>query len=230
MKELADMEGEIRDFALANSMSPDNPEMVETLRRAKEFGFSDRQLAEMWKRPESDIRALREATGALPTYYLVDTCAAEFEAYTPYFYSTYATAREVTPDTRKKVIILGGGPNRIGQGIEFDYCCCHASFALRDEGVQAIMVNSNPETVSTDYDTSDRLYFEPLTFEDVMHIVDLERPDGVIVQFGGQTPLNLAVPLMRAGVPILGTSPDAIDRAEDRERFQALLQIGRAHV
>ncbi len=224
MKELADMEGEIRDFALANSMSPDNPEMVETLRRAKEFGFSDRQLAEMWKRPESDIRALREATGALPTYYLVDTCAAEFEAYTPYFYSTYATAREVTPDTRKKVIILGGGPNRIGQGIEFDYCCCHASFALRDEGVQAIMVNSNPETVSTDYDTSDRLYFEPLTFEDVMHIVDLERPDGVIVQFGGQTPLNLAVPLMRAGVPILGTSPDAIDRAEDRERFQALLR------
>ena len=178
----------------------------------------------MWKRPESDIRALREATGALPTYYLVDTCAAEFEAYTPYFYSTYATAREVTPDTRKKVIILGGGPNRIGQGIEFDYCCCHASFALRDEGVQAIMVNSNPETVSTDYDTSDRLYFEPLTFEDVMHIVDLERPDGVIVQFGGQTPLNLAVPLMRAGVPILGTSPDAIDRAEDRERFQALLR------
>ena len=154
----------------------------------------------------------------------MDTCAAEFEAYTPYFYSTYATAREVTPDTRKKVIILGGGPNRIGQGIEFDYCCCHASFALRDEGVQAIMVNSNPETVSTDYDTSDRLYFEPLTFEDVMHIVDLERPDGVIVQFGGQTPLNLAVPLMRAGVPILGTSPDAIDRAEDRERFQALLR------
>ena len=167
---------------------------------------------------------LRRETGTVPTYYLVDTCAAEFEAYTPYFYSTYETGQEVVPADRKKVIILGGGPNRIGQGIEFDYCCCHASFALKDAGVQAIMVNSNPETVSTDYDTSDRLYFEPLTFEDVMHIVEKERPDGVIVQFGGQTPLNLAVPLLRAGVPILGTSPDAIDRAEDRERFQALLQ------
>ena len=171
-----------------------------------------------------DIRALAPRTGTVPTYYLVDTCAAEFEAYTPYFYSTYETGQEVVPADRKKVIILGGGPNRIGQGIEFDYCCCHASFALKDAGVQAIMVNSNPETVSTDYDTSDRLYFEPLTFEDVMHIVEKERPDGVIVQFGGQTPLNLAVPLLRAGVPILGTSPDAIDRAEDRERFQALLQ------
>ena len=223
IKELADLEGEIRDFALANSMAPDNPHMAAVLRKAKEFGFSDRQLSEMWKRPESDIRSLREATGIRPTYYLVDTCAAEFEAYTPYFYSTYASGREVTPQNRKKVVILGGGPNRIGQGIEFDYCCCHASFALKDSGVQAIMVNSNPETVSTDYDTSDRLYFEPLTFEDVMHIVDMERPDGVIVQFGGQTPLNLAVPLLRAGVPILGTSPDAIDRAEDRERFQALL-------
>ena len=154
----------------------------------------------------------------------MDTCAAEFEAHTPYFYSTYETGRELEAEDRKKVMILGGGPNRIGQGIEFDYCCCHASFTLRREGVQAIMVNSNPETVSTDYDTSDRLYFEPLTFEDVMHIVELERPDGVIVQFGGQTPLNLAVPLQRAGVPILGTSPDAIDRAEDRERFQALLR------
>ncbi len=221
--ELVEMEGEIRDFALANAMTPDNPDMVDVLRQAKVFGFSDRELAEMWKRPESDIRALREAAGILPVYYLVDTCAGEFEARTPYFYSTYAAGREVIPENRKKVIILGGGPNRIGQGIEFDYCCCHASFALRDAGVQAIMINSNPETVSTDYDTSDRLYFEPLTFEDVMHIVDLERPDGVIVQFGGQTPLNLAVPLMRAGVPILGTSPDAIDRAEDRERFQALL-------
>ena len=224
IKEIVDMEGQIRDFALANSMTPDNPEMVAVLRKAKEFGFSDRQLAEMWKKPEGDIRALRRETGTVPTYYLVDTCAAEFEAYTPYFYSTYETGQEVVPADRKKVIILGGGPNRIGQGIEFDYCCCHASFALKDAGVQAIMVNSNPETVSTDYDTSDRLYFEPLTFEDVMHIVEKERPDGVIVQFGGQTPLNLAVPLLRAGVPILGTSPDAIDRAEDRERFQALLQ------
>lgn len=224
IRELVDMEGAIRDFALANSMTPDNREMVDVLRRAKEFGFSDRQLADMWKKPEGDIRALRKATGTMPTYYLVDTCAAEFEAYTPYFYSTYETGQEVVPSDTKKVIILGGGPNRIGQGIEFDYCCCHASFALKDAGVQAIMVNSNPETVSTDYDTSDRLYFEPLTFEDVMHIAELERPDGVIVQFGGQTPLNLAVPLLRAGVPILGTSPDAIDRAEDRERFQALLQ------
>ena len=223
-KEIVDMEAEIRDFALANSMTPDNPEMVGVLRKAKEFGFSDRQLAEMWKKPEGDIRALRRETGIVPTYYLVDTCAAEFEAYTPYFYSTYENGQEVVPADRKKVIILGGGPNRIGQGIEFDYCCCHASFALKDAGVQAIMVNSNPETVSTDYDTSDRLYFEPLTFEDVMHIVEKEQPDGVIVQFGGQTPLNLAVPLLRAGVPILGTSPDAIDRAEDRERFQALLQ------
>ena len=224
LRDIVDMESSIRDFALGNSMTPDNPEMVVMLRRAKEYGFSDRQLAEMWKRPESDVRALRKATGTEPVYYLVDTCAAEFEAHTPYFYSTYETGRELEAEDRKKVMILGGGPNRIGQGIEFDYCCCHASFTLRREGVQAIMVNSNPETVSTDYDTSDRLYFEPLTFEDVMHIVELERPDGVIVQFGGQTPLNLAVPLQRAGVPILGTSPDAIDRAEDRERFQALLR------
>ena len=224
LRDIVDMESSIRDFALGNSMTPDNPEMIVMLRRAKEYGFSDRQLAEMWKRPESDVRALRKATGTEPVYYLVDTCAAEFEAHTPYFYSTYETGRELEAEDRKKVMILGGGPNRIGQGIEFDYCCCHASFTLRREGVQAIMVNSNPETVSTDYDTSDRLYFEPLTFEDVLHIVELERPDGVIVQFGGQTPLNLAVPLQRAGVPILGTSPDAIDRAEDRERFQALLR------
>ena len=224
IKDIVDMESAIRDFALGNSMTPDNPELVTLLRKAKGYGFSDRQLAEMWKRPEGDVAALRRATGTEPTYYLVDTCAAEFPAYTPYFYSTYESGREIEAENRDKVIILGGGPNRIGQGIEFDYCCCHASFALRDEGVQAIMVNSNPETVSTDYDTSDRLYFEPLTFEDVMHIVRLEKPAGVIVQFGGQTPLNLAVPLQRAGVPILGTSPDAIDRAEDRERFQALLQ------
>lgn len=144
IKEIVDMEGQIRDFALANSMTPDNPEMVAVLRKAKEFGFSDRQLAEMWKKPEGDIRALRRETGTVPTYYLVDTCAAEFEAYTPYFYSTYETGQEVVPADRKKVIILGGGPNRIGQGIEFDYCCCHASFALKDAGVQAIMVNSNP--------------------------------------------------------------------------------------
>jgi len=223
IQDIVEEEKAVRDFALANDTTPENPELVKQLRHAKECGFSDRQLADMWRRPENDIRVLRHETGILPTYSLVDTCAAEFEALTPYFYSTYETVQEVTAEPRKKVLILGGGPNRIGQGIEFDYCCCHASYALRDEGIQAIMVNSNPETVSTDYDTSDRLYFEPLTFEDVMHIVELEQPDGVIVQFGGQTPLNLAVPLKRAGVHILGTSPDAIDRAEDRERFTALL-------
>ena len=224
LKDIVDMEAKIRDFGLANDMTTSNPHLGEVLREAKEYGFSDRQLAEMWKRPEDDIRRLRKEFGILPTYYLVDTCAAEFEAYTPYFYSTYETGDEMEVSQRRKVLILGGGPNRIGQGIEFDYCCCHASFALREAGIMAIMVNSNPETVSTDYDTSDRLYFEPLTFEDVMNIVEKEKPEGVIVQFGGQTPLNLAVPLMRAGVPILGTSPDAIDRAEDRERFQALIQ------
>lgn len=224
LKDIVDMEAKIRDFGLANDMTTGNPKLGEVLREAKEYGFSDRQLAEMWKRPEDDIRRLRKEFNILPTYYLVDTCAAEFEAYTPYFYSTYETGDEMEVSNQRKVLILGGGPNRIGQGIEFDYCCCHASFALRDAGIMAIMVNSNPETVSTDYDTSDRLYFEPLTFEDVMNIIEKEKPEGVIVQFGGQTPLNLAVPLMRAGVPILGTSPDAIDRAEDRERFQALIQ------
>ena len=218
------METRIRDFGMANDMTPANPALAVVLREAKEYGFSDRQLSEMWKRPEGDIRRLRKEMGIVPTYYLVDTCAAEFEAYTPYFYSTYESGDELAVKDCRKVLILGGGPNRIGQGIEFDYCCCHASFALRDAGIMAIMANSNPETVSTDYDTSDRLYFEPLTFEDVMNIVEKEKPEGVIVQFGGQTPLNLAVPLMRAGVPILGTSPDAIDRAEDRERFQALIQ------
>ncbi|SDF86592.1 carbamoyl-phosphate synthase large subunit [Desulfovibrio legallii] len=224
VRDIVDMEARISDFGLANDMTAANPDLRHILREAKEYGFSDRQLAEMWKRPESDIRRLRKEMDIVPTYYLVDTCAAEFEAYTPYFYSTYERGDELAVEDRRKVLILGGGPNRIGQGIEFDYCCCHASFALRDAGVMAIMANSNPETVSTDYDTSDRLYFEPLTFEDVMNIVEKEKPEGVIVQFGGQTPLNLAVPLMRAGVPILGTSPDAIDRAEDRERFQALIQ------
>ncbi len=224
VKDIVDMETRIRDFGMANDMTPANPALAVVLREAKEYGFSDRQLSEMWKRPEGDIRRLRKEMGIVPTYYLVDTCAAEFEAYTPYFYSTYESGDELAVKDCRKVLILGGGPNRIGQGIEFDYCCCHASFALRDAGIMAIMANSNPETVSTDYDTSDRLYFEPLTFEDVMNIVEKEKPEGVIVQFGGQTPLNLAVPLMRAGVSILGTSPDAIDRAEDRERFQALIQ------
>ncbi|MDD2967741.1 MAG: carbamoyl-phosphate synthase large subunit [Desulfovibrionaceae bacterium] len=224
VKDVVDMEIRIKNFGLANDMTAQNPEVAQVLRDAKEYGFSDRQLAAMWKRPESDIRRLRKEVGVNPTYYLVDTCAGEFEAYTPYFYSTYEHGQELEIKEGKKVMILGGGPNRIGQGIEFDYCCCHAAYALKAAQVQAIMVNSNPETVSTDYDTSDRLYFEPLTFEDVMNIVEIEKPDGVIVQFGGQTPLNLAVPLLRAGVPILGTSPDAIDRAEDRERFQALIQ------
>ena len=225
MKLIVDMETELKGFALANSMAADNPELVSLLRRAKEMGFADAQLAEMWKRPASDVRELRRQTGIESTYAPVNTYAARVGSSDSYYYSTYGKTTPFAPAGKdKKVIILGGGPNRIGQGIEFDYCCCHASFTLRDMGVTSIMVNSNPETVSTDFDTSDRLYFEPLTFEDVMRIVEIEKPDGVIVQFGGQTPLNLAVPLMRAGVPILGTSPDAIDRAEDRERFQALLQ------
>ncbi len=169
------------------------------------------------------MRQKRLGHGIRPVYKLVDTCAAEFEAYTPYYYSTYETEDEARPSKRPKVVILGGGPNRIGQGIEFDYCCVHASFSLREEDHESIMVNSNPETVSTDYDTSDKLYFEPLTREDVLHILESEKPKGLIVQFGGQTPLNLAVPLEKAGARILGTSPDAIDRAENRKRFQQLL-------
>jgi carbamoyl-phosphate synthase large subunit len=223
IKEIVDMEEEIRAFAMDESLTPKNPAFADTLRRAKEFGFSDRQLATLWKKSEEDIRRLRKKTEVNPTYYLVDTCAAEFEAYTPYYYSTYESGREIEPGGERKVVILGGGPNRIGQGIEFDYCCVHASYALKEMDVTSIMVNSNPETVSTDYDTSDRLYFEPLTLEDVLNIIEAEKPEGAIVQFGGQTPLNLAVPLLRAGVNILGTSPDSIDRAEDRERFQALL-------
>ena len=156
-------------------------------------------------------------------YKLVDTCAAEFEAATPYYYSTYETENEARLSDCKKVMILGGGPNRIGQGIEFDYCCVHASYALKELGIESIMVNSNPETVSTDYDTSDKLYFEPLTHEDVMHIVETEKPDGVIVQFGGQTPLNLALSLLESGAPIIGTSPESIARAEDRKQFQTML-------
>ncbi len=193
------------------------------LRLAKEYGFSDITIGVIAGCSEQEVRDVRKDAGIEPVYKLVDTCAAEFEAYTPYFYSTYEEESEARPSERKKVMILGGGPNRIGQGIEFDYCCVQASFALREMGIESIMVNSNPETVSTDYDTSDKLYFEPLTREDVLNIVEQERPHGVIVQFGGQTPLNLAVSLEQAGVPILGTTPDSIDRAEDRERFQALL-------
>jgi carbamoyl-phosphate synthase large subunit len=194
------------------------------LRPAKQAGFSDRRLGALWGTSEAEVRALRRRAGLHPVYKRVDTCAAEFEAHTPYLYSTYEDECEARPSERRKIMILGGGPNRIGQGIEFDYCCVHAVFALRDAGFETIMVNCNPETVSTDYDTSDRLYFEPLTLEDVLEIVRVERPDGVIVQFGGQTPLKLAVPLEREGVPILGTPPDAIDRAEDRERFDELLE------
>jgi carbamoyl-phosphate synthase large subunit len=193
------------------------------MRRAKEFGLSDRRIAFLSGASENEVRNARKAKGIVPVYKRVDTCGAEFESFTPYLYSTYEAECEAAPSDRRKVMILGSGPNRIGQGIEFDYCCCHASFSLRDAGRETIMVNCNPETVSTDYDTSDRLYFEPLTFEDVMNIVEVEKPDGVIVQFGGQTPLNLATRLNEAGVPIIGTSPDSIDLAEDRKRFGALL-------
>jgi carbamoyl-phosphate synthase large subunit len=193
------------------------------LREYKRLGFSDRQLAALMGKTEDDVRALRKAHGIVPTYGRVDTCAAEFVARTPYMYSTYESESESRPSERRKVVILGGGPNRIGQGIEFDYCCVHAVMALRELGFETIMVNCNPETVSTDYDTADRLYFEPLTLEDVLDICEEEKPEGVIVQFGGQTPLKLAVPLEQRGVRLLGTSADAIDRAEDRERFDALL-------
>ncbi|MFO7728706.1 MAG: carbamoyl-phosphate synthase large subunit [Desulfonatronovibrio sp.] len=224
LEELVAFERELTDFSAKESLSVNNPRLPAVLSRAKELGFSDKQLALLWGKSEIDVRAVRKKMNILPTYYLVDTCAGEFEAYTPYFYSTYEHGKEVIPENARKVMILGGGPNRIGQGIEFDYCCVHAAYSLKTMGIRSIMVNSNPETVSTDYDTSDYLYFEPLTFEDVMNIIDFEKPEGVIIQFGGQTPLNLAVPLMKAGVPILGTSPDSIDRAEDRERFQALIQ------
>ncbi|MDR2727265.1 MAG: carbamoyl phosphate synthase large subunit, partial [Deltaproteobacteria bacterium] len=174
--------------------------------------------------PEPDIRTLRKTLGIAPTYYPVDTCAAAFEARASYFYATYEGGSEVQAERRKKVIVLGGGPHRSGQDIAYDFCCCHACRALKDAGVQAIMINANPGAVSTDCGVADRLYCEPLTFEDVMHVVALERPDGIIVQFGGRTSLDLAAPLLRAGAPILGASPDAVDRTEDRERFQALIR------
>jgi len=194
------------------------------LAKAKSLGFSDRQIASLSGRTEDQIRSLREEVGLVPSYRLVDTCAAEFEAYTPYYYSTYDRGDdEVRPSDRRKVMILGGGPNRIGQGIEFDYCCVHAAFALKEDGFETLMVNSNPETVSTDYDTSDRLYFEPLTLEDVLHIYHREKCWGAIAQFGGQTPLNLALGLKKNGVNIIGTSPESIEMAEDRELFAAML-------
>src|SRR5712691_4750647 len=196
---------------------------LDLLRAFKEAALSDRRLAYLTKRSEDEVRAYRKQLGLIPVYKRVDTCGAEFESYTPYLYSTYEEEDEAQPTDRKKIMILGSGPNRIGQGIEFDYCCCHASFALHEAGYETIMVNCNPETVSTDYDTSDRLYFEPLTLEDVLAIFEEERPQGVIVQFGGQTPLNLARELSAAGVPIVGTSPESIDLAEDRKRFGKLL-------
>jgi carbamoyl-phosphate synthase large subunit len=256
MKQIIEMEEKIKGHGswvmgqeekISDILAPD------FLRHAKEYGFSDRRLADLMKVDESAVRRFRRENSIRPVYKMVDTCAAEFEAFTPYLYSTYerpfntvtsnesqATSKgknsslvtrhsslvvecEARPTNRKKVVILGSGPNRIGQGIEFDYCCVHAVFALKELGYETIMINCNPETVSTDYDTADRLYFEPLTIEDVLNILDIEKPEGVIVQFGGQTPLKLAVPLEREGVRILGTSPDSIDRAEDRRRFKELL-------
>ena len=217
LKTLVDTETEIRQRGFSELD-------INFLRKIKQMGFADPQIAFLTGTSSADVRELRGKENIRPVYKLVDTCAAEFEAFTPYYYSTYEIENEARISDRRKVMILGGGPNRIGQGIEFDYCCVHASFALAEINIESIMVNSNPETVSTDYDTSDKLYFEPLTHEDVMNIIENEKPDGVIVQFGGQTPLNLAVPLAKAGVPIIGTSPDSIDRAEDRKRFQQFLQ------
>jgi carbamoyl-phosphate synthase large subunit len=222
IRQIVEMEEELR--GKRQLLAGQDAAVLDMLREAKRYGFSDRRLAYLWETSEAEVRQLRWRLGVRPVYKRVDTCGAEFEAYTPYLYSTYEEECEAAPTGRRKIIILGGGPNRIGQGIEFDYCCVHGVFALAEDGYETIMVNCNPETVSTDYDTSDRLFFEPLTLEDVLEIVHLEKPEGVIVQFGGQTPLKLAVALEEAGVPIIGTSPDAIDRAEDRERFQVLLQ------
>lgn len=217
IKDIVRLEQKIKSNGLAKLRSND-------MRRIKEYGFSDKYLASILKTEEPKLREHRQGLGVNAVYKTVDTCGAEFEAMTPYFYSTFEAECEANPTDRRKVIILGGGPNRIGQGIEFDYCCCHAASALREIGIESIMVNCNPETVSTDYDTSDRLYFEPLTFEDVMSIVEKENPDGVIVQFGGQTPLKLAVPLEKAGVKVIGTSPQSIEYAEDRRHFSRLVK------
>ena len=224
---------QLKEISDVQSKLGTEPIDAERLREIKRMGFSDARLGEALnmkngRAAAEKIRQLRKQHNVHPVFKRVDTCAAEFESYTPYLYSTYEDEDEATPTDRKKVIILGSGPNRIGQGIEFDYCCCHAAFALREDGYETIMINCNPETVSTDYDTSDRLYFEPLTFEDVMAVYEHEASGGaeigVIVQFGGQTPLNLALPLKAAGVPIIGTSPENIDLAEDRRRFGKLLE------
>jgi carbamoyl-phosphate synthase large subunit len=218
IEQIVRLEDELRAVRNVESASP------ELIRRAKQHGFSDKQLATIWNSFEREVRRVRQGHGINATFKMVDTCAAEFEARTPYYYSTYETEDETRPAKGRRIMILGGGPNRIGQGIEFDYCCCQAAFALREDGFETIMVNSNPETVSTDYDTSDELFFEPLTVEDVLNICDRLQPEGVIVQFGGQTPLNLARALENAGAPIIGTSPASIDIAEDREKFDSLLE------
>ncbi|MDH4233322.1 MAG: carbamoyl-phosphate synthase large subunit, partial [Nitrospirota bacterium] len=242
MKQIVDMEETLKKAGdkFRPAETEKAPELIEMLREAKEYGFSDRRLGQLLGLPEMEVRGLRKKHKILPVYKIVDTCAAEFAAFTPYLYSCYErpfyrlndspegktesmSDSEANPTDRQKVIILGSGPNRIGQGVEFDYCCVHAVFALRELGYETIMINCNPETVSTDYDTSDRLYFEPLTIEDTLNIIETEKPLGVIVQVGGQTPLKLAVPLEREGIRILGTSPDSIDRAEDRRRFKELL-------
>ncbi len=221
-REIIEAENHLKSFAEKGGLSALPKEEI---RQAKRLGFSDEYLGRFVGATEQEVRERRMADGIIPTYKAVDTCAAEFEAYTPYFYSTYEQENEALPvPDKESVIILGSGPNRIGQGIEFDYCCVHAVQEMRELGYQAIMVNCNPETVSTDYDTSDRLYFEPLTFEDVLNIIENEKPKGVVVQFGGQTPLKIAERLHAAGVPILGTSQDAIDLAEDRERFGEVLK------
>jgi carbamoyl-phosphate synthase large subunit len=214
MRELVDFEEELRK-------GPLTPEL---LRTAKELGYSDRQIGFATNADEDQIAALRAEHGIQPVYKLVDTCAAEFEAKTPYYYSTWEDESETRATGREKIVILGGGPNRIGQGIEFDYCCVHAAYAAREIGYESVMINSNPETVSTDFDTSDHLFFEPLTLEDVMHVVRTVQPRGMIVQFGGQTPLNLANGLARRGAPLIGTSVESIDRAEDREHFSTFIR------
>ncbi len=217
LRQVIELEREIRGQSLGTASR-------DLFSRAKRSGISDSQIARLWKEPEMEVRSRRKEMGVAAVFNRVDTCSAEFESFTPYLYSSYEQHSEAEPNDRPKIIILGSGPNRIGQGIEFDYCCCHASFALRDLEIESIMVNCNPETVSTDYDTSSRLYFEPLTLENVLNICDTEKPDGVIVQFGGQTPLNLALPLKRLGVPIIGTDPENIDLAEDRKLFGRLLE------
>ncbi len=218
IEDLVHIEGRLRQAQTLDEASD------ELIRLAKQNGFSDRQLATLWETTEVEVRRHRQQRGINAVFKLVDTCAAEFEAITPYYYSCYEHEDEARVSDRPRIMILGGGPNRIGQGIEFDYCCCQAAFALKADGYEVVMVNSNPETVSTDYDTSDRLFFEPLTVEDVLNICDRISPQGVIVQFGGQTPLNLAKALEAAGVPIIGTSPESIDLAEDRERFRLVIE------